>query len=63
MQPNHHLFNLLKLMYARDDIKIEKIRVVAKKVMEERWVLIILIAKNPRKKGIKKSFFPLFQSN
>lgn len=44
-------------MYTRDDIKIGNIREVAKKLMDERDVLIISIAENLRSECIKKNHF------
>jgi predicted transposase YdaD len=45
---------MLYLMYTRDDINIERVREVAKKVMDERGELIMTIAEKLKNEGMKK---------
>jgi len=45
---------MLYLMYTRDDINIEKVKEVAKKVMDERGELIMTIAEKLKNEGMEK---------
>jgi len=45
---------MLYLMYTRDDINIEKVEEVAKKVMDERGELIMTIAEKLKNEGMEK---------
>ena len=45
---------MLYLMYTRDDINIEKVEEVAKKVMDERGELIMTIAEKLKNEGEKE---------
>lgn len=45
---------MLYLLYTRDDINIEKVKEVAKKVMDERGELIMTIAEKLKNEGMEK---------
>ena len=45
---------MLYLMYTRDDINIERVREVAKKVMDERGEIVMTIAEKLRNEGMEK---------